>query len=54
LKEGGVMIQLILILGAVNTASPAPFVPPRLTRSYTQHLDAPPGVVFPLLGPVQE
>jgi hypothetical protein len=50
------MIQLILLLGALgmDSASPAPFVPVRLTRSYTQHLDAPPGVVFPLLGPVQE
>jgi hypothetical protein len=50
------MIQLILLLGALNagSASPAPLVPVRLTRSYTQQLDAPPGVVFPLLGPVQE
>jgi hypothetical protein len=51
-----VMLQLILLLGALDmgSASPAPFVSMRLTRSYTQHLDAPPGVVFPLLGPVQE
>ncbi len=50
------MIQLILLLGALDlgTAGPPAFVPVRLTRSYTQHLDAPPGVVFPLLGPVQE
>ena len=50
------MIHSIFALAAVavGSASPAPLVPARLTRSYTQHLDAPPGVVFPLLGPVQE
>ncbi|HXB54901.1 MAG TPA: SRPBCC family protein [Vicinamibacteria bacterium] len=50
------MMQPILLLGALamSSPSPEPFVPARLTRSYTQHLDAPPGVVFPLLGPVQE
>jgi hypothetical protein len=54
--RGDVMIQLLLLLGAldVGSASPTPFVSVRLTRSYTQHLDAPPEVVFPLLGPVQE
>jgi hypothetical protein len=50
------MVQSILVLGALALApaSPASLAAARLTRSYTQHLDAPPGVVFPLLGPVQE
>ncbi|HWW92058.1 MAG TPA: hypothetical protein VN375_01740 [Vicinamibacteria bacterium] len=50
------MIQSILVLWAlaVASASAAPLAPGRLTRSYTQHLDALPAVVFPLLGPVQE
>src|SRR5258708_15171628 len=50
------MVHSILVIGAlaVGSASAARLVPGRLTRSYTQHLDAPPGVVFPLLGPVRE
>ena len=50
------MIVAVLVLGMAAAANaPAPgTVQGRLTRSYTQHLAAPPGEVFPLLGPVGE
>lgn len=47
------MSPLVLLLQVVTLAPPAasPFVPAHLTRTYTQHLSAPPREVFPLLGP---
>jgi len=50
------VLQWMVFFQAVALVTPAEggFVPAHVTRTYTQHLAAPPREVFALLGPVEE
>ena len=50
------MIESVLLSSVLGALAPreAPFTPVRLSRSYIQHLVAPPAEIFPLLGPAGE